>query len=169
MIIFTLIIPIFQTPNILNLFLDSLYSTLEYKTQIIFINDNSGYEIQKILEDKAQNPDTLLINHEVSKGCVESINEGFQEIQGKYTVLLDSVGAFGSVLLLPQTGGVQNCGLAFSECMIRHYGFLGKTIWLPKDKYVKMQSTVFAFCCILTDVIKEVGFLDTDFLMEMKM
>ena len=47
--LFTLIVPVFQTPSILQLFLNSLTDTLEFPSQIIFVNDGSGKEINDIL------------------------------------------------------------------------------------------------------------------------
>ena len=47
--LFTLIVPVFQTPSILQLFLNSLTDTLEFPSQIIFVNDGSGKEINDML------------------------------------------------------------------------------------------------------------------------
>ena len=50
MLKFTLIVPVFQTPEILHLFLDSLKHTLTQDTDIIFVNDGSGHSVQKMLQ-----------------------------------------------------------------------------------------------------------------------
>lgn len=184
---FSLVIPVFQTTGILRLFLDSLFSTLEYASQIIFINDGSGYETRRILEDLPANSymhKIELITHEHSMGCVYSINEAFGILEGIYTVILDSdiiltlgwqtsllktfeqnrnAGGVGAKLVFPQTGGLQNCGLAFSSCMIKHLYFLGKKENIELNEIIKVQSTVFAFCAIPTKIIRETGLLDTDF------
>ena len=47
---FTVIIPVFQTPKILRLFLDSLAQTLSQDTDLIFVNDGSGHCVQELLE-----------------------------------------------------------------------------------------------------------------------
>ena len=51
---FTLIIPVFQTPQILRLFLDSLKQTLSQNSDIIFVNDGSGYTVQRMLQSFQQ-------------------------------------------------------------------------------------------------------------------
>ena len=47
---FNIIVPIFQTIEILRLFLDSLEHTLTQEINIIFINDGSGNVLQEILQ-----------------------------------------------------------------------------------------------------------------------
>lgn len=46
---FSIIVPVFQTPSILKIFLDSLSNTIKFQTQIIFINDGSGNAISELL------------------------------------------------------------------------------------------------------------------------
>ena len=90
---FSLVIPVFQTPGILKLFLESLETTLEYESQIIFIDDASPKESQKLLfdfKDKNQHHDITIITHKICKGCVYNINKAFDSVYGEYTVMLDS-------------------------------------------------------------------------------
>ena len=74
---FTLIIPVFQTPEILRLFLDSLRQTLSQNSDIIFVNDGSGYAVQKMLQSFQQElchnsfqNHVMLLEHQVSQGSV---------------------------------------------------------------------------------------------------
>lgn len=183
---FSLIIPVFQTCGILKMFLNSLASTLEYRSQIIFIDDgceSTAKELLKKFKTEFSKHDILIITHNNCKGCVYSINEAFDLISGEYTVMLDSdiilnhnwqsklintfrtmpnAGAIGGKLIYPQSGGIQNCGLAFGECMIKHLWFLSPNVNKNND-LIKVQSTVFAFCAIPTDVIRQIGKLDDTF------
>lgn len=185
---FSLVIPVFQTPGILKLFLESLETTLEYESQIIFIDDASPKESQKLLfdfKDKNQHHDITIITHKICKGCVYNINKAFDSVYGEYTVMLDSdiilnmgwqsklldtfgtsnnIGAVGAKLVYPQSGGIQNCGLVFSECMIKHLFFLSSQSSIKwSQELIKVQSTVFAFCAIPTRIIREIGKLDNLF------
>ena len=185
---FSLVIPVFQTPGILKLFLESLETTLEYESQIIFIDDASPKESQKLLfdfKDKNQRHDITIISHKTCKGCVYNINKAFDSVYGEYTVMLDSdiilnmgwqsklldtfgtsnnIGAVGAKLIYPQSGGIQNCGLVFSECMIKHLFFLSSQSSISgQQELIKVQSTVFAFCAIPTKIIREIGKLDNLF------
>lgn len=185
---FSLVIPVFQTPGILRLFLESLEKTLEYESQIIFIDDASPRESQKLLfdfKDKNQHHDITVITHQICKGCVYNINKAFDLVYGEYTVMLDSdiilnigwqsklietfgtsnnIGAVGAKLVYPQSGGIQNCGLVFSECMIKHLFFLSSLSSIRgQQELIKVQSTVFAFCAIPTKIIREIGKLDNLF------
>lgn len=185
---FSLIVPVFQTLGILKMFLDSLMCTLEYSSQIILIDDAcekaSKEALQKFKTDSTEH-DIIIISHDHCMGCAHCINEAFELICGEYTVLLDSdivlnsgwqsklietfittdkPGAVGAKLIYPQSGGIQNCGLIFSECMIRHLYFLGPDIYKKgKKEIIKVQSTVFAFCAIPTTIIREIGKLDEQF------
>lgn len=185
---FSLVIPVFQTPGILRLFLESLEKTLEYESQIIFIDDASPKESKKLLvnfKDKNHSHDIIIITHQTCKGCVYNINKAFNLVYGEYTVMLDSdiilntgwqsklldtfemsknVGAIGAKLVYPQSRGIQNCGLVFSECMIKHLFFLSSQSSIKEtEKLIKVQSTVFAFCAIPTKIIHEIGKLDNQF------
>jgi len=185
---FSLVIPVFQTPGILRLFLESLEKTLEYESQIIFIDDASPKESKKLLvnfKDKNHSHDIIIITHQTCKGCVYNINKAFNLVYGEYTVMLDSdiilntgwqsklldtfemsknVGAIGAKLVYPQSRGIQNCGLVFSECMIKHLFFLSSQSSIKEtEKLIKVQSTVFAFCAIPTRIIHEIGKLDNQF------
>lgn len=186
--LFTLIIPVFQTPPILNLFLNSLTETLEYPSQIIFINDGSGKEISDILtnykEGLASDNQIIIINNAHCCGCVKCINSAFEKIAGDFTVMLDSdiilpvkwqsnvlrffsttpdAGAVCPILLFPQNNGIQCAGIIFSECMARRKFFLRKYNVSDFSEPYEVQSGVFAFCSIRSQIIKKIGFLDTLF------
>lgn len=183
---FTVIIPVFQTPTIFEMFIMSLKETITYETKIIFINDASSTETIQNTDIllNLKNVKVLLINHYHPQGCVSCINEAIPHIEGDYTVMMDSdiilpanwqehvidsfqsldkAGAVGSLLLYPQSDSIQNCGLVFAERLIKHLYFNNRTDLLKLPHYLKVQSTVFAFCAIPNKVIHLIGLLDNTF------
>lgn len=183
---FSLIIPVFQTAEILELFLNSLIKSIKFQTEIFFYNDGSGEKIQKILEDSIF-PEFCkkhLTRHEYSLGCVYCINDAFRQAKGDYFVMLDSdtilpenwqsallkdfsehpeAGAIGPLMLFPQWNSVQNCGMIFSQSLVRRRYFMARPEWVPHGTLIQSQSGVFAFCAIPAHVVHEVGLLDTQF------
>lgn len=189
---FTAIIPIFQTPGILHLFLDSLMQTLTQATDFIFVNDGSGYCVQKLLEVFRQEitrawPESrvTILEHKTSRGSVLAINAALQQVDAtcEYVVLLDSdtilqgrwqeqllssftkdeIGAVGGVLLYPQSGGIQCCGLTYCGSTGKHLYLNANPETLGLDTPFEVQATVFAFCCIRRKIIEETGLLDEHF------
>lgn len=184
---FDIIVPVFQSKNILEIFVDSLLRTIQVKSNIIFINDNSPADtfqyLTQIAKQSAENYHITLLNHSCSMGCSFCINEGFSRISGDIVVTIDSdtilldgwqeklicafndstVGCVGGVLLYPQTGGIQSCGIVFSNSTSKHLFLNSKPERLDKYSVLDVQSTVFAFCAFRSDIIHKIGFLDTDF------
>lgn len=183
---FSLIIPVFQSVELLRLFLDSLYASLTYPTELLIYNDGSGKEVQQMLEalELPLGCTKHLTVHEHSLGCVCCINDAFLRASGRYFVLLDSdtilpsdwqfrilsdfeqhpeAGAIGPLMLFPQWGSVQNCGMVFSECLVRRRYFMARPEWIPRDCLLPTQSGVFAFCAIPAEVVRKVGILDDRF------
>ena len=189
---FNIIVPIFQTIESLRLFLDSVEPTLTQESNIIFINDGSGNVVQEILQKFQQKAAffkvparvSILENH-TSLGSVAAINSALKIIDTncEYVVFLDSdtilqgtwqdeiipyfkedtVAAVGGLLLYPQTGGVQCCGLTYCGTCGRHLYLNSPNDILEKIGAFEVQATIFAFCCIRQTVIKEVGLLDKHF------
>lgn len=185
---FYIIVPVFQTSGILKIFLESLKQTVTYETDICFVNDGSGYSIQKMLEtfhfSNAKGHVTVLENT-ISQGSVKAINQAMQHVSDdcQYLVFLDSdiilqgnwqeellntfksddIGAAGGMLLYPQSGGIQCCGLTYC-------GTSGKHLYLNADpdklqliNPYDVQATIFAFCCVRKEVADTTGLLDENF------
>ena len=184
---FDIIVPVFQSKNILEVFVDSLLHTIQVKSNIIFINDNSPMDTSRYLSQIAKrtgdNYNITVVNHSSSMGCSCCINEGLSKISGDIVVTIDSdtilldgwqeklicgfqdpsVGCVGGVLLYPQTGGIQSCGVVFSNSASKHLFLNSKPERLQKYTMLDVQSTIFAFCALRSAVVHEIGFLDTDF------
>ena len=81
---FSIIVPVFQTPSILKIFLDSLSNTIKFQTQIIFINDGSGNAISELLHQFSLSHSSFcnitIIEHQYSLGCSKSINEALTKV-----------------------------------------------------------------------------------------
>ena len=184
---FSIIVPIWQDIRILQLFLNSLNETITLPTQFIFINDGVGVVTTAVVEgffkELASNCTYELIQHESPKGAGASINEGFNIATGEIITILDSdvilfnewqlvvqnhfnkfpeCGVLGAKLLYPQSGGIQHCGLAFTEDLGRHL-YLNAEMNGCDEEVLKLQSVIFAFCNFREEVIEEVGRLDTNY------
>ncbi len=186
---FTIIMPVFQTPNILSLCLDSLARSITMPTHIIIVDDASPQESRLILERFASSEHSLfqvsLLCHSESIGCPKSINEGLQAMPtDEYTVFADSdvifmngwqervhsifqkdicVGGIGGVLLYPQTGGIQNCGISYQSYRGRHVFLNNNPSCLANMNYYPVQATVFAFFAARTPLVRQTGAMDESF------
>lgn len=189
---FTAIIPVFQTPPILRLFLASLARTLTQDTDLIFVNDGSGHCVQELLETfyreiSHERPGSrvVILKNEISRGSVSAINAALRQVDEicDYVVFLDSdtilqgrwqdqllasfteekIGAVGGMLLYPQSGGIQCCGLTYCGSAGRHLYLNAKPDALGLTAPFEVQATVFAFFCIRRSVIQKVGILDEHF------
>lgn len=186
---FSIIIPVFQTPGILQLFLNSLNDTLENYAQIIFINDGSGDNINAMLRDfssKNSRCDITIIQHSFSYGCAKSINEALTKVSPycEAVIFMDSdliltshwqnklledlqqnrdIGIIGCMLLYPQTGGVQCCGITYQNQTGRHLYLNAKPNMIHPKSLQKVQCTIFAFCAIRYEAVKQTGFLNEEF------
>lgn len=185
----TIIVPILQEIDIFDLFLESLAKNLLPQTQIIFINDGSGSLIDsrirrfEKLDCQHNGTSVEMIRHDHPKGCSSSINEALRLARADYIFFVDSdiilqgnwqqsalstfsmrknIGIVGSVLLYPQTGGIQHCGLVFSNGLGRHLFLNGLPSCLPKKPF-STQAVVFAMCAIKRKVFEKVGYLDENY------
>src|SRR2546421_8773230 len=174
------VVPVCQDIDVLRLFLDSLVETVEESTQIIAVNDGSGEAAQELLHErlsavKAVRDDVTyeILWHDRPEGCARSINEALRLAAGRYVYLVDSdlmllpgwqsglratldsadtVGMTGAVLLYPQTGGIQHCGIAFTASLGRHLLLNGRPETLPAGRY-EVQAVVFALFAMKRSVL----------------
>lgn len=186
---FALIIPVYQTSGIFRLFLNSLAETLDYHSQIIFVNDGSEPQISSMLchfsDAFADKADITILEHTHSRGCAASINEAMTKIKEPcdYVILLDSdlilqgnwqkcliedftnseIGIVGGILLYPQTGGVQCCGITYQNMTGRHLWLNASVSYVEQMGIFEIQTTVFAFCAIRYAAMQAAGIMDESF------
>lgn len=187
---FSIIVPVFQTPSIFKVFLNSLSDTIKIPTQIIFINDGSGQTINELLHHFSLSHgdlcDITIIEHKCSLGCSKSINEALAKVLPtcEAVVFMDSdliltsqwqarliddfnsnpgIGIIGCMLLYPQTGGIQCCGVSFQNNVGRHLYLNSKPEKIHVNTLQNVQCTIFAFCAIRYSAIKKTGYLNEDF------
>ncbi|WP_190344238.1 glycosyltransferase family 2 protein [Streptomyces venezuelae] len=184
----SVIVPIFQSQTVLSIFLSSLKRTVEPDTQLILVNDGSGAEAAELIEEFARTVkseragavtvDTL--HNKSPRGCGQALNQGLEIADGEYVFFIDSdlilqpgwqsgmqrtlsehpdAGMTAGVLLYPQTGGVQHCGITFSETLGRHLYLNARTADLPSSRYT-VQLAAFAMFAMTREVREAVGLLD---------
>lgn len=185
--LYTIIVPVNQDYNILNLFTDSLLRTVVPSTQIIFINDGSGsavfQHLDKLKQEVGEGVTIDILQHDFPLGCAVSINSALNLAKGEYIFFLDSdtilqphwqtmmketldtditIGMIGGVLLYPQTGGVQHCGIAFADSIGRHLFLNASPDDIPKETF-SVQLVVFAMFGMKREVYETIGGLDEKF------
>ncbi|MFF4501691.1 glycosyltransferase family 2 protein [Streptomyces sp. NPDC001401] len=184
----TVIVPIFQTQSVLSLFLRSLRLTVEADTQLILVNDGSGNEVSELVEefarkiktDRSASVTVTTVHNQKPHGCGQALNQGLAIADGDHIFFVDSdlilesgwqsgmlqtlsdhpdAGMTAGVLLYPQTGGVQHCGISFSETLGRHLYLNARTSDLPDSPYT-VQLAAFALFAMTRKVKDSVGLLD---------
>lgn len=180
----SIVVPVYQDPAILDLFLESLWATVEVKSHLILINDGSGVETQRTLESWASRPHPLLsvdvVEHQNSLGAAVTRNEALRRTRGDLVFFADSdlvllggwqnalidavideprVGCAGAVLFYPQSGGIQHCGIVFSNDIGRHL-YLNAQSEVLDDQCFSVQAVAFALCVITREAIEAAGDID---------
>lgn len=183
----TLIIRSRQQRSILELFFDSLWSTINKGTKIILVDDGAEYSLRNFAADSRTiapaNCEVLLIEHQTPQGSASCLNEALAHVEGDIVYIVDTDilllkgwqndlkrtldasethGAIGAALIYPQTGGIQHCGIAFSKDVGRHLFLNARPEWIPSRSF-KVQAVVFALCAIKRQAIEAVGPLDENY------
>lgn len=186
--IVSIIVPVFQKKEVFELFFTSLIKFLTVESEIIIVNDGSGEHVSTTIDKVLYDSDNKYINKVeivVNKhpgGTAEAWNSGLQRVQGEVIIFCDSdiffdrpwmeplltvvqqedVGAVGGVLVYPQTGGIQCCGLAFNDDIGRHLMLNSNPSELGEAPFL-VQAQVFALCAIRTEVVRKIGILDNNY------
>jgi O-antigen biosynthesis protein len=184
----SIVVPIYQSSAVLALFLESMRATVEPDTQLILVNDGSGTEVGEQVEEfartvKAERGPSVTVEtvHNTSpRGCGQALNQGLSVAGGDHVFFADSdlvlqpgwqsgmattlqnhpdAGMTAGVLLYPQTGGVQHCGISFSETLGRHLYLNARPAALPESPY-RVQLAAFALFAMTRQVRDQVGLLD---------
>lgn len=184
--LFSVIVPVYQNISLFTIFWKSLLSTIKSPTQIILVNDASPHDTTIFLQ-QLQNSDigdstVCLIEHEKSQGYAHCVNDAMKIISAEYVVIMDSdiiltegwqhtlesrfqdpsIGGIGSVLIYPQTGGIQCAGITYTDTVGRHLFLNADPCILGQELYA-VQATVFAFFASRKSIIEKIGFMDTCF------
>ncbi len=186
---FCIIVPILQTENILKLFIDSLYNTVQFTSYVIFVDDGSPVSSKKLLSECKNRKNNYIagvkiIENQNSLGCAKSINKALADVpECDIVTFLDSdliltefwqkhvfesfenseTGIVGGILLYPQTRGIQCCGITFNQSIGRHLYLNNQLKYVNLRQDFEVQTTVFAFCNIRRSLIIRAGNLDERF------
>ena len=185
MINFSIIVPVFQEYNIFQIFWNSLIKTVKYPAKIYIINDASPHDTTEYIHQIKDLPliKVTKIEHLHSEGSVKCINEALPKVSGDYVVFMDSdiilvdgwqdsiiqvlsnksIGGMGCILMYPQTGGIQSCGITYTEATGRHLFLNNLPSVLDGKGLYEVQSTVFAFFATRKDITQQLGLLDENF------
>lgn len=184
--LFSVIVPVYQNISLFSIFWNSLLTTLSSPTQIILVNDASPHDTATFLR-QLQTADigdstVYLIEHEKSQGYAHCVNDAMKIINAEYIVMMDSdiiltegwqhklesrfrdssIGGIGSVLIYPQTGGVQCAGITYTDTVGRHLFLNADPCVLGQEPY-DVQATVFAFFATRRSIVLQIGLMDTHF------
>jgi len=180
----TIIVPVFQRPSILKLFLESLIKTLPEKNQLIIIDDGSELETKRVISKYKTLLEQLfdfdLISHQTPQGDGICCNKALARARYPISIRLESdailfeywfeelctpllededISAVTGVLIYPQTGGVNHAGLTFYNYIGRHAFLNSPPSCLPKDIF-KTQCLAFGFTSFRTEAVQKIGGFD---------
>ncbi len=183
----TIIVPVLQNLSILGLLVDSLLSSILPNSQVIFVNDGSAENVHQYLDNlRCKNHlkiDIDVIHHDYPNGSVQCLNQGLEKANSDYVFFIDSdiilspnwhlelintllnnenIGIVSSILIYPQTGGIQHCGLTFTKDVARHLFLNNKPEYLS-DQLLFVQSVAFAMIGIKIEVLNKIGKIDSGF------
>jgi GT2 family glycosyltransferase len=162
--------------------------TVEPDTQLILVNDGSGAEVSELIEKFARTIKSKVastvtvttVHNQNPRGCGQALNQGLAIADGDHFFFVDSdlilesgwqsgmlrtlsdypdAGMTAGVLLYPQTGGVQHCGISFGETLGRHLYLNARIADLPDSPYT-VPLAAFALFAMTRQVRDAVGLLD---------
>lgn len=141
----TVVVPVHQDAAFLELFLKSLGQTIEDDTDVVLVNDGCSPVATALIESwRAQSRATLHVNvlhNDTPKGAGASLNAAVAQANTDMIFVLDSdlilqpgwqqaltahlnhlerASAVAGMLLYPQTGGINHCGLTVYGDVARH-------------------------------------------------
>ena len=184
---FQIIIPVFQTKSMFLLCIQSLFSTLQFPTELVLINDGSNFNCLTYIKEQLDIPNFVTfqyIEHKNGMGCPVSINQGLEYVrEDTYVVFADSdilftngwqntvmntledvsIGAVSGLFLYPQTEGIQCCGITYQNCLARHLYLNNKPENLALEPIFDVQATIFAFLAMKSDIVKKTGKIDESY------
>jgi glycosyltransferase involved in cell wall biosynthesis len=86
----SVIIPVFNRPNVLGRAVESvLFQTFE-DFELIVVDDGSTQPIAEVIAEALQRPNVHLLHHETNRGAAAARNTGVRTAEGRYVAFLDS-------------------------------------------------------------------------------
>jgi hypothetical protein len=184
----TIAVPIQQDKNILDFFLHSAVDSIPPHIELSLIVDGKQPAVMRVIEEHiqafaAQNVALTVAGTDTPGGWERCINWSMRNRRGAHFATVDSdviltgdwaealfshfstgsrIGAVGGLLLYPQTGGIQHCGIAFSEDGAKHVYLNAKPNSLPDAPYA-VQSVIGAMCALSEGAIQAAGEFDEGF------
>lgn len=95
----SVVMPVYNSQDYLEKSLDSILNQTFKDIEVICVDDGSTDSSMKILQEKQANDSRIKIIQQKNRGGGAARNRGLAEVQGKYTIFLDSDDYFESVLL----------------------------------------------------------------------
>ncbi len=86
----SVIIPIYNQKSMVQIVIDSIYSSTYRNIEVIAVNDGSKDDTKEILDDLANKYPSLKVIHKNNEGKRRAVAAGFYASKGKYIVLIDS-------------------------------------------------------------------------------
>jgi len=187
--ILSIIITHHNTPELLDLCLQSIKNTVKkIEHEIIVVDSEAQERTQELLQEKY--PKAKLIPFKKNVGYSKIVNVGLKKAKGDFILILnadiivleeavskmlkyikkhDNVGIIGPQLI-DFTGNVQNSSFAFPDLgtILARRTFLGKTKWGKRkvDKFIQSVDWVQGSAMMIRkSALKRVGLLDDRFFM----
>lgn len=173
-----------QDTAILDIYLGSLGQALRWGDEVVFIEDGPGNGSAPLLRAFASSPppgvNVSIISNDVPVGYAAAANVGIRHAVNDTIITADSdlllephslnalsgvlekdasIGIVGAKLLYPQTGGIQHCGITFSENIARHLWLNARPDRVTGLPY-EVQAVAFALSAMRRSVVESTGDLD---------
>ncbi|MEN9868805.1 MAG: hypothetical protein RL748_4395 [Pseudomonadota bacterium] len=184
----TIVAPTQQDKNIFDFFLRSVLTTINSNIELIIIMDGAQPSVAGVIAKQlpafaAANIPITVVANEIPKGWEWCINWAIKNRRGEHLITVDSdviltedwigpllahfspgskVGAVSGVLCYPQTGGVQHCGVVFSEDNARHVYLNMQPDALPLQAF-QVQCVIGALCAVSASALEHVGMMDESY------
>ena len=163
-IILSVIIPVFNSEKYLNELFNSLIQNDLKNIEIIFVDDSSNDNSNKMLENFSNKTGAILKKLKKNKGVSNARNEGIKESKGKYITFIDSDDCIGKYnfktikeIVLKENYDYLTIPKISDKEVINQY--LENEEYINKGNYIKnyLSTSIHSFCVydkiFLRDVI----------------
>jgi GT2 family glycosyltransferase len=183
----TILVPVHQDVSFLEVFLKSLEQTVEGPTNVILTDDGCGASTRELMQAWKEKCSTFLnvrlLRNEKPQGAGASLNKAMANATDDIVFILDSdlilqpgwqgaffqhlnrlekAAAIGGMLLYPQTGGVNHCGITVYGDVARHLFLNARPDEVQRAPY-SVQLMGIAFTALRRSQWLDVGGMDERF------